>query len=261
MLSDETWSKIFVDGLQNLFLNDLVFRESIISIYPEILNEIIFSLNKKTQYEIIKVLFDSDKESLKDEFWKKYISKSTSSLASISSAEDSYWLMLINKIREDVYEEKVDWFYVASVLSENISCGRLYEDTVFLKIMETLIAKDKTYLKKLLYKTETKKYSQPLKLNLYSRVIKLGLLDKKLARRIRSDTSGILSKQLLVKLFICRKSYSDADFKELITLFNDTKHKWVAQFICMNMPKDLIPFLMGISDPVSSKILERRLNN
>jgi hypothetical protein len=261
MLDNNNWNKVFVDGLQKLFSTDKVFKEQIINTYPELLNEIIFSLNKGTQYEIIRSFYDMDKESLISEFWKNYISKSITSLKTISSLEDTNWWYLIYKIKEDVYKEKVNWFDVASILSTNLSEGRLFDSTVFLKVMDDLTIKDKSHLKKLLYKTESKKYQQDVKIILYNKAIKLGLLDKKLARRIRSDSSGNISKKLLIKLFIHRKAYSDDDFKELITLFNDTKHKWVAQFICMNMPKDLIPFLMGLSDPVCSKVLEQRLNN
>jgi len=63
----------------------------------------------------------------------------------------------------------------------------------------------------------------------------------------------------LAHLFETRHAYTDDDFQNLVTQFSDTKHKWVARYIAMNMPMHLVPFLMGIKDKMALKILERRM--
>jgi hypothetical protein len=102
--------------------------------------------------------------------------------------------------------------------------------------------------------------TKQLKIDLYRDLIRDGLLDQKLARRIRSDSSGYLSADILHWLFLNRPKYSDDDFQNLVLNFCDTKHKWVARFIALNMPKDLIPYLMGLEDPEAIKILEKRMS-
>jgi hypothetical protein len=154
--------------------------------------------------------------------------------------------------------EEVSWFDVLLKLSESIvkvgsKCAG------FSTVLEWLVQADSENLRKLLYRTETKSYPSDLKSDLYKRAVLLGLLDVKLARRIRSDSSGALSSEILAFLFENRSKYSDEVFQDLVTQFSDTKHKWVARYIAMNMPIHLVPFLMGIKDDIALKILEKRM--
>ena len=131
----------------------------------------------------------------------------------------------------------------------------------FSTVLEWMIMADKNNLLTLLHRTETKQYPPELKIELYKRLVEFGLLDVKVARRIRSDSSGSLSHRVLEFLFSNRIMYTDDDFQNLITQFSDTKHKWVARFMALNMPIHLAPFLMGLEDKLAIQILEKRMND
>lgn len=162
---------------------------------------------------------------------------------------------LIHQIKSEGQDD-YEWFSVLSKLSE---CYVSIPDIKIEPYINFFIEKDPSHLLKLLYKTETKKYPKKLRIELYNKLIALGLLDYKIARRIRSDSSSTVSVKVLATLFENRSKYSIENFHNLVTQFADTNHKWVAQYIAINIPLQLAPFLMGISDSSAKKILEKRM--
>jgi hypothetical protein len=191
--------------------------------------------------------------------WWNYVIRALSRIEAMPLEEifsHSGLYVLLNRVRD--LREEVSWFNVLLKLSEaTVKSGA--KCVGFSTVLDWLIQADVENLRKLLYRTETKSYPSALKEDLYKKAVDLGLLDVKIARRIRSDSSGSLSSDILAYLFEHRSIYSDDVFQDLVTQFSDTKHKWVARYIAMNMPMHLVPFLMGIKDDVALKILEKRM--
>lgn len=262
-MSSSCFKKLLVLGLDDIYFRNAggkKIKENIISNYPEIIQENLMDLLPAVQIRILSDVLQKKSDLVSNEFWKNYVNESLLKFKDniLYIYENSSFFVLLNRAKS-IYSD-VDWFndvliplsQAVAEYSENISG--------FKTVLEWVVNSDKNNLKKLLYRTETKKYPKQLKINLYRDLIQNGLLDQKLARRIRSDSSGYLSADILFWLFLNRTKYSDDDFQNLVLNFCDTKHKWVARFIALNMPKDLIPYLMGLEDTEAIKILEKRMS-
>lgn len=257
---DAFWKKILSIGLEKVLMDkDKTFRNVLLEDCIDLIKSNIESLNVIYQSDIIMYLFEKDATVLQDEFWKKYVENSLNYISSLSLVEfykHSAWFVILNRIKD--YETSVDWFSILEKLGKASSeVGS--QASGFGLVLGWLIDADKNNLLKLLYKTESKSYPREMKLDLYQKLIKFGLLDEKLARRLRSDSSGNLSLKILEFLFSNRFMYSEEKFKSLITQFTDSKYKLVSRFIALNLPVELMPFLMGSQDKPTIRILSNRM--
>ena len=234
--------------------------KKIFSDHPDIVFSKLAFLDSEIQNKIIEgVLAENPSLFTTNNDWWNYIIQACTRLESMDLEtfySNSGLYVLLNRVRD--LKDEVDWFGVMLKLSETTThvgskCGG------FMTVLGWLVQSDPENLRKLLYRTESKSYPSGLKSELYKRAIDLGLFDVKLARRVRSDSSGSLSSDVLSHLFENRSLYQDDVFQDLVTQFCDTKHKWVARYIAINMPMHLIPFLMGIKDNVALKIIEKRM--
>jgi hypothetical protein len=260
----DLWEKIIVKGLNAVIAQHAHanLKHTLLSKYPDILESRLAEVDVSIQMKIVEGMLKSNPAAFKEDFWGKYIEVA---LSKFDSAEPKFihdngaWFVLLNRIKDMKSEDGVDWFDVLCKLSTATSFSGS-KTQGFSTVLGWLTTVNKEYLVKLMHRTETKKYPRALKQALYRDVISAGLLDVKIARRIRSDTSGDLSSNTLGFLFEQRNQYSDDDFQNLITQFSDTKHKWVARYIALNMPIHLAPFLMGLDDTLAITILEKRMN-
>lgn len=259
---DNFWDNLFVLGLNVIMSHkgDDVIRRDIFNKLPEVILPRLEKLEIGIQNKILEGIFSENPSTfLNDDGWWQYIKRNLEYIETMTPENffpSSGLYVLLNRIKD--LREEVDWFQVMLKLSEvTIETGSRCSG--FSTVLGWLIHSDVENLKNLLYRTETKSYPSNLKTELYTKAIDLGIFDVKIARRVRSDTSGTLSSDVLRYLFENRSLYSDDIFQDLVTQFSDTKHKWVARYIAMNMPMHLVPFLMGIKDDVALKILERRM--
>lgn len=217
-------------------------------------------IQSNLQMKILENLISYSPQTLEEDFWVKYISQGLSKFENAPAKyifDNSALFILLNRIQDN--HQKVDWFDILTTLSSSMAeVGK--KIVGFTTVLEWLVSSDINNLLKLLHRSETKKYPRDLKMKLYRQLIEAGLLDTKIARRIRSDTSGELSKDVLEIVFENRNAYSEDDFQNLIVQFADTKHQWVARYAALNMPLHLAPYLMGVEDKVALGILEKRLN-
>lgn len=258
------WNKILYRGLVLLFKNSTFesLKQEIISNYPELVRSNLFHLPVETQRLVIRGILDAKPEEINSEFFKGFVIEALSQLENVSDpailAHNADWYIYLQELQDQ--DTKVDWFSILETLSWAQS--KFYESIAsFEKLSQKLISQNPDNLLKLVYKTDIKSYPREVKSRLYKQVINQGKLDLKIARRIRSDSCGALSRDMLSYLFENRKKYSDEKFQELITQFSDTKHSWVAQFIALNMPSHLLPFLIGLDDEMATKIIEKRMTN
>lgn len=96
----------------------------------------------------------------------------------------------------------------------------------------------------------------------YSEYIKCGLLDKKKARKIRSESSEGASLEGVRALFEVHKSNPNLypNFEELIIQFNDTKYHSVQQYISLNSPISCITSFFGFDNQAAKSNISKRLN-
>lgn len=247
---------------QTLFTQEYpLIRNEIFAKFPEILLPRLSALTCEIQTKIVEGIFSENPTILinAESGWWDYVNKSISILEEKdpkSFFEYTALYVLLNRVRD--LKEEVNWYKVFLKLSDTtIESGSKCQG--FMTVLNWLIQADPENLKNILYRTDSKSYPSNLKLELYRQSIDLGLFDVKIARRVRSDTSGSLSSEVLSYLFENRSVFKDSDFQDLVTQFSDTKHKWVARYIAINMPMHLVPFLMGIKDDVALKILEKRM--
>lgn len=215
------------------------------------------------QQEMIKGVLDSSPEKVKEDFWRKQIL----SLLAQARQNDEFlvknlaWIIKLSKLLSQI--ETIHWFELLDEMAQALGKHNAFSNIVcypFYQLVDFSTNQEPEKLRAFLYRTEVKKYPCELKKQLYRMGVKAGIFDIKLARRVRSDTSGALSTEILSYLFENRYRYSDDLFQTLVTQFCDTKHRWVAMFIALNMPIHLTPFLIGLNDPEAKRVLEGRLN-
>jgi hypothetical protein len=83
----------------------------------------------------------------------------------------------------------------------------------------------------------------------HSGYIATGKADKKFIRKMRSESSGVASLMALRTLVEFKDSYSD--FDTLLSLFNDSTHQDVVDFLTDYYSKDKIMYLIG--NPLANK--------
>ncbi len=263
-MSKNIWDKMLLRGLNIIFSkSNHVLKAEILEKYPDLLKENLSELSETIQFSVISSMLKDNPELFIEDFWSKYVDTSLVRLHGYTEPsfikKNDNWLILLSNIKGR--SSKVSWYPVL----EKLSLAQKAESTAtlvsFSQILEKAVIEDSKNLLKIIHKTDIKSYPRDLRLKLYRRVISEGSLDTKVARRIRSDSSGDMSKQALRVLFENRSKYDDDDFQNLITQFSDTKHHWVAQYIALNMPTHLTPFLIGLDDKMAIKIVEMRMNN
>lgn len=256
------WELLIVRGLNSIILdkNQEHLSNMICHQHKDILEERLAFVDVSIQMKIIESILNKEPAVLKEPFWVGYVEQALDMFVGESDKyvyENGAWFVLLNRIK-DLYS-KVDWFDILVKLSlATAEVG--VRAPGFSTVLNWMIMADKKHLLNLLHRTETKQYPADLKIELYKKLVEFGMLDVKIARRIRSDSSGALSHKVLQFLFSSRILYTDDDFQNLITQFSDTKHKWVARFMALNMPLHLAPFLMGVDDKLAINILENRMN-
>ena len=256
---------LIILGINQVFhLNQKDLKSQLVGHVSEIILPRLHKLDVDIQSRVIEsILVSNPSIFLEDKNWNEYVMNSIS-LMEISMGrpqlEDFHsktgLYVMLNRIKD--LQVEVDWFEVFLRLS-NVTNIVGQKCQGFSTVLNWLVESDPENLRKILYRTESKSYPFQLKEELYSMAISYGIFDNKIARRVRSDTSGSLSASILARLFENRSIYSDDIFQDLVTQFSDTKHKWVARYIALNMPMHLIPFLMGIKDELALKILEKRM--
>jgi len=259
-IEEDIDSELILLGLNAAFIStDTRARDRVMRYYPDLITENLSSLPLRIQISLVEENLKANPHAFTESFWVNYLKSTIKKMKCYrDNYEENKLYYLANLAYDFITCGGVDWFEVLEDFSSGVVASG--ESPLFTTILDLLIMSDSTSLRKLLYKTETKKYPTSLRLKLYSRLISLGLLDVKMARRIRSDSSGNISLSAIRQLFINRNLYSDEDFESLATQFCDTKHKYASRFIAFNMPIGLMLFLLGSDDPVTVSIVSKRMS-
>ena len=93
----------------------------------------------------------------------------------------------------------------------------------------------------------------------YKALISENLLDKRFARRLRSDSSDELSKNCIAHFARRKRNYSDLQYNILYSQFIDTKHDSVALFVAKNIPDKLLPYAVSMTTDGARKIISEKM--
>ena len=110
------------------------------------------------------------------------------------------------------------------------------------------------------YVKDIKKTKKESRLPIFVGLIKSGKLDKKTARKMRSDASEYVSQRCIEELFNHKKLYDPKTFKTLFLQFGDSNYYQVRRYLADNVPANEIMCLMGTDCESTKSILQRRFN-
>lgn len=94
----------------------------------------------------------------------------------------------------------------------------------------------------------------------YKAFVSSGLLDKKTARKIRSDASSKASLSGLKALFKNKDLYEE-NFEELLVQFVDTRYDDVVYELAENLPFHMLSYIMGTNYHYAKNKIERRMDD
>lgn len=263
-----TRDKIIARGLDDIMmmedLTNLALKERLLSEYPELLREHLSELDPLVQKEFLGEIFKNNPSELLEPFWINYIDESLKLEGFLELPafllSNSSWFIMLNRALDLRSDSRVDWHNILEQLSDVSSeFGRMASD-IYL-VIDWLSEVDENFLLTFANRSKTSKMPRSFKLDLYCRLVRSGNIDIKVARKVRSDTSGELSVKVLACIFQNRRLYSDSYFETIISQFTDTKHSHVARYLAYNLPLDMTPFIMGIKDQKALDIIEKRLNS
>lgn len=136
------------------------------------------------------------------------------------------------------------------------SCGHHALRQVIPFISSRFFAESPEAAKSFMHSSSFKERDRHDRTAYYSAYIKSGLLDKKTARRIRSDSSSKTSCMAVRALLDNLELYKNQ--RELLTQFVDTRHADVQQVLASYAPDYMVPFMMSFDDYWAKKTLEQR---
>ena len=108
------------------------------------------------------------------------------------------------------------------------------------------------------YFKNIKKHKKKINITVLMGTLKYGKLDKKTARKMRSDASEYVSQKCIEELFNHRKIYDSKTFKTLFLQFGDSNYYQVRRYLAENVPANEIMCLMGTDCEATKGILKRR---
>lgn len=142
-------------------------------------------------------------------------------------------------------------------------CHVPYVRPTFLYCVDELIKSDRdafiSFSKDNVFWSKDTKPAHIVRSRIYSKYIEAGALDKKTARKIRSDGSEDASHQGLKALINNLDLYQNSD--ELLLQFTDSKYESVIILLVDSLPEYLLTSVMGTNFHYARRRLEQRLTN
>jgi len=142
------------------------------------------------------------------------------------------------------FEKSVDYYRYAN---DNIS-----------RAVKLTLAKATEEFMEYVGRTEFKSIHMSMRMVVYVEVIRAGLLEEKIARRIRSDSSERVSSAAIEQLFKSLDQYDKPD--ELVAQFFDTKYERVELELVSKSPDEYLPFLAGVKGSRAKYLLEEKMS-
>jgi hypothetical protein len=151
---------------------------------------------------------------------------------------------------------EMNWVEVFDNFKDKIELSKYIGITLVPIICSRTFREDPESAKSFMYNVDFKKLKAPVRTAYYQAYIKAGLLDKKIARRIRSDGAEKTSRDAIETFIQCADLYDNP--KSLMTQFTDIKHRDAQYIMAKKAPDYMVPFMMGFDCPYAKNILEKR---
>jgi hypothetical protein len=164
--------------------------------------------------------------------------------------------MFVNYIMKNKDTVWIDTYNKIKPLAE-----RSYSDSQYAVMQYTLLAhRDLAGLKALFPNGVRKSKLKSSKRGAaYAAFLSVGSVDKKMIRRMRSESSSEASLIALKALLKYEKIYSEKDFNEYIALFSDSKHQDVVSYLGNNLSSKHLLGLIG-NPLINNKRIFERIN-
>lgn len=151
---------------------------------------------------------------------------------------DTSWAEIFNN-----FKDKIELNKNIGIILVPIICSRAFRE-------------DPELAKTFMYDVNFKKIKAPVRTAYYQAYIKAGLLDKKIARRIRSDGVEKTARKAIETFLDSLDLYDNP--KSILTQFTDIKHPDAQYILAKKAPDYMVPFMMGFEYVHAKNILEQR---
>jgi hypothetical protein len=163
------------------------------------------------------------------------------------------------------WNNDVDWMEIYTLyLQHQKKCG--YVTVPFIKSLDNFFRTNplcaRTKIEEDLFESDSKPDAY-IRAEMYRAYIRAGFLDKKKARKIRSETSESVSASALNHLFSVVEENPGLypNYTDMILQFTDTKYHSVQQILAERAPYNLLYAFVGFDDRHSKNLIERRMQN
>jgi len=209
-----------------------------------------------SKYTLFKTIITHNPALFNLEYWQNLNDKIYDLLCSTTGGFDlsaNHKLFTISAKIKEKYAD-VDWTQIFEKSSKFDFRGNELLDLSLNKILSL----NQDFLIDFLHSTKICELSYATRLKIYRAAILSGIVDLRIARKMRSDASELVSHGCLVSLFESQEKYKN--FSELVIQFADTRYRDVAYYLVEKVTDDQLPFLIGIKLNGPMKALEKRMS-
>lgn len=272
---DELEKQVLIQGLETL-IHSWGTKNKIdpwVTTHPEFIESLIDDCKPIIFKRILDKFKKMNPSRLTDDVWRdKFLSivskpsyeeliafSGTSWYSSDAQELYSLYLSTVSSLKEQG-DVKTSWKELyTSIMSGIGSYNKSAMTNVVPEISLEFFKEDPEAGREIMYNVEFKTYKSELRTSLYCSYIKAGLVDKKIARRIRSDGSEYTS-NAAIKCFLENMDLYQNP-KEILTQFVDIKHESAQTTLAQKAPDYLVPYMMGFESYYAKKHLELRSVN
>lgn len=217
-------------------------------------------------FQALKFASDKDLTLSESKFWSKEIE---STLSEVPDEDDENYSQFYRSVWSSdtphIYAAKLtpgyDWKPMfVGIWNQQISCGYLRNQ--FISCLDAFSKTDKdsfiSFAKdNVFWNKGVGKPNYDVRARVYRQYIEIGALDKKTARKIRSDGSEDASVRGLKSLIQNLDLYDNSD--ELLLQFTDSKYESVVFLLADSLPEYLLASIMGTEFYSPKRRIEQRL--
>lgn len=248
------------DIFENPALSNIILSKDTFNIFSELMtnDELLTIFCSKA----FRSKFDLYNHPTWNEFLQRKIDSSLKDPAVTHSAfrsEDHYLNYLLGWSRD------IDWSEVYSIYSKHQNTSG-YVSVPYIKALDGFFKQNplcaRTTIESELFESDSKP-DVSVRVKMYSAYIKAGFLDKKKARKIRSEPSENVSLQALSELMMVAEENPSLypNYYQLILQFTDVKHTAVQNKLAESAPYSLLYAFVGFESKHAKYIIEKRMQD
>lgn len=260
--------KVFAEGLRKMLSGYNSKKIKLENINPDILEDHLSYFDSYTLSEVSEHFSKKYPERMTGDLWMKRFEQIVKSvdypeLRKFTGANHYSMNPKLASLYFDALETlkksgKIDlnWTEIFEKFKDKIESNKYIGPILVPVICSKTFREDPESAKNFMYDVNFKKLKAKVRTSYYQAYIKAGLLDKKIARRIRSDGAERTSRDAIECFLDNLDLYENP--KALLTQFTDIKHELSQSLMAKKAPDYMVPFMMGFDYPHAKKVLEQR---